>query len=459
MPNPRPHQKSVPSPPPGERARVRGRTQPPRARLIALCLIAVILFLTGCQPPPSRKLPRVDDHRIELEFWTLQMLSFSDYIEGLIADYEATHPNVRIKWVDVPFSEGEKKALTSMLAQKTPDIINLNPDFSAILASRGALLDMNQWVSPAQKASYLPVAWQATTLNQQTFGLPWYLSSAVTLYNKPLLSAIGTATPPQTYAEMAAMARAMAHTGRGYILMPAITDGGRFFRVLYKQGIPVWANSHRLAFADNGAGKALRFWVDLYKAGLVPKESITEGQQAAVDRYQSGTLALLLTGPNFLNIVRENAPQVFQATQVAPQFPAQSPFMDFSEMILVVPQRTPHPQEAVDFALYVTNAQNTLKLADLAPVLPPHTAALQSGPFQTGLTSSDLLQKARAISAHQLLQAQTAIQIHPLQNRLNQLMDFYVQSALLGKLTPEDAMQKAQQEMNQLILGNFGTKG
>lgn len=378
------------------------------------------------------------------------MLSFSDYINGMIDEYEKAHPNVTIKWVDVPFSEGEKKALTSMLAQRSPDVINLNPDFSAILASRDALLDMNDWVPKAARQSYLPVAWEATSLNGKAFGLPWYLSSAVTLYNAQLLQEAGYENPPASYETMAGMAKVIRAKTKGFLLMPDISDKGRFFRVLVKQGVGLWDAQGKLAFANNGAGEELAFWVNLYKQGLIPQEALTEGQQAAVDRYQSGTLGLLLTGPNFLNIVKENASAVFDTTGVAPQFPAASSAMDFSEMILVVPKRTAYPQEAVDFALFVTNAKNTLKLSELAPVLPPHQSALKAPVFQQ-VNTSDLMVKARSLSARQLLNAKTAMRIHPQQNRLNQLMDYYVQSALLGKRSPQEAMAKAQQEMNKLL--------
>jgi putative chitobiose transport system substrate-binding protein len=414
---------------------------------ILLLILCLVLSLSGCSTVPRQ--PKADS-RIELEFWTLQMMNFSGLMNSMIADYEKMHPNIHIKWVDVPFSEGEKKALTSMLAKKTPDIINLNPDFSAILANRGALLNMNQWVSPQERESFLPVAWQAASLGRETFGLPWYLSSSVTIYNRKLFQEVGLNGPPQDNAALAAMAKTFQEKSANYLLMPAISDGGRFFRVLAQNGIPIWNQHQTLVFADHGAGKTLDYWVKLYQAHLVPAESLTEDQQAAVDRYQSGTLGLLLTGPNFLNLVRENAPEVFRTTDVAPQFPAQSPSVDFAEMLLVIPKQAPHPREALDFALFVTNAENTLKLSALAPVLPPHSATLQAPVFQQ-FNSTDLMAKGRSISAAQLLKAKTAFQIHPLQNRLNQIMDFYVQSALLGKCSAQEAMVKAQQEMNQLI--------
>jgi putative chitobiose transport system substrate-binding protein len=415
--------------------------------LLGFCFVS-ILTLMGCQSQPQQS--SVSNDHIELEFWTLQMLNFKDYMENMIHAYEKTHPNVTIRWVDVPMSEGEKKAITAMLANKTPDVINLNPDFSAILASRNTLLDMNEFVTPEQQKTFLPVAWQAATLDKKTFGIPWYLSSAVTLYNTDILKKAGMVAPPETTEAMAKMAAQVKNKTKMYLLFPTISSGGRFFRMLQKQDIPIWDDQGRLIFADNGADKALRFWVDLYKKEAVPPESITEDNQAAVDRYQSGTLGLLLTGPNFLNIVKENAPQIFQKTNVAPQFPAQSKYMDFSEMLLVVPSRTKHPKEAVEFALYVANAKNTLKLSELAPVLPPQTAALNSSAFRQTY-AKDILIRARSVSAAQLMSAKTVFKVHPMQKRLNELMDFYVQSALLGKMTPEDAMKKAQADMNDLV--------
>ena len=70
----------------------------------------------------------------EVIFWTLQMSDFSDYMNGVISEFEAQNPEIKIKWIDVPFSEGEKRTLASVLSDNPPDLINLNPDFSATLA-------------------------------------------------------------------------------------------------------------------------------------------------------------------------------------------------------------------------------------------------------------------------------------------------------------------------------------
>ena len=78
----------------------------------------------------------------EVVFWTLQMNDFAPYMNKVIKEFEVQNPEIKIKWVDVPFSEGEKRTLASVLSDNPPDLINLNPDFSALLAQRGALYEI-----------------------------------------------------------------------------------------------------------------------------------------------------------------------------------------------------------------------------------------------------------------------------------------------------------------------------
>jgi putative chitobiose transport system substrate-binding protein len=392
---------------------------------------------------------------IELEFWTLQLGTFDTLLKPMFAQYEREHPGIKIRWVDVPFSEGPKRALTAMMSSKVPDVVNLNPDFSAVLASRHAVVNMNEYVVPSIRSKYLPVSWKASSIGNYTFGLPWYLTSSVTLYNQSLLEKAGMKEPPKTYDEIKLLAQRLGK--QGYAVMPSISESGNFFKELQKAGIPLFKtlSTHpkrkiKAIFDSPEASAKLNFWVDLYQKKLIPAESITEGHRAAVDRYQSGTLALLLVGPNFLNIVKENAPKIFSETGVAPQFPPGGTFKEFSCMVLVVPRQSAHPKEAVEFALFMTNAQNQLALAQKAPVLPSVLEALDSPYFQK-ITSSDLVERARSISAKQLMEATEAYQIQAKQQQLNEIMNFHVQRALLGKESSAQALHLAATEINNLL--------
>lgn len=409
--------------------------------------LSLLIVLSGCANQKAA------NEQITLEFWTLQLDTFKDTLQPMFADYERTHPDIKIHWVDVPFSEGPKRTLTAMMSKHVPDVINLNPDFSAILANRNALIDMNHTLPKTVISSYLPVTWQASTLqrsdgSQITFGLPWYVTSSVTLYNQAILKKASLTEPPATFAELPTFAETIKEKTGAYGLMPVISESGNFLKELQKMGVPLYNAHGKAIFATPKGVELLTHYVDMYQSGYVPAEAITEGHQAAVGRYQAGTLAMFSVGPNFLKIVKENAPAVYKNTGVAPQFPKDARYKDFALMLLVVPRQSEHPKEAVDFAAFITNSQNQQALAKAAPVLPSVTQALSDPHFMNA--SDDLMAKGRKISAQQLLKATEAYRIRPNQNAINELMNYYVQLALLGKIKPADALQTAQQKINQL---------
>ena len=147
-------------------------------RLGIFALLGVLLsWLISCSGgTPS---PQTQGNR-EVEFWTMQLQpKFTDYFNSLIANFEAENPGVKVRWVDVPWTAMESKILASVSANTAPDVVNLNPDFAALLASRNAWLDLNEQVSPEVRDRYLPKIWDANTLNGKSFGIPWYLTTQV----------------------------------------------------------------------------------------------------------------------------------------------------------------------------------------------------------------------------------------------------------------------------------------
>ncbi len=417
---------------------------------LAGLLLAVGVTLFGCVQKPQ-----TTNDKITLEFWTLQLDTFKDTLQPMFAEYEQAHPNIKIKWIDLPFSEGPKRTLTAMMSSHVPDVVNLNPDFSATLASRNALVNMQTALPETTQKSYLPVAWQAATLQKKdgaetTFGVPWYVTSSVFLYNKTILNKAGLKSPPSTFDDLPDFAEAVRAKTKAYGLMPVISENGNFLKDLKKMGVPLYDEKGRAVFVTDKAIAHLAHFVDMYQAGWVPAEAITEGHQAAVGRYQAGTLALFQIGPNFLKIVKENAPEVYKTTEVAPQFPQDARYKDFSLMVLVVPRKSAHPKEAADFAAFITNAKNQLALAQAAPVLPSVTSALHDPYFSTA-HAKDLMARGRAVSASQLLTATEAYRIQPNQNAINEIINHYVQLAMLGKVRPSVALRQAQDEINAIL--------
>jgi putative chitobiose transport system substrate-binding protein len=362
----------------------------------------------------------------EVVFWTLQMSDFAPYINGVIDDFEKENPNIKIKWVDVPFSEGEKRTLASVLSDNPPDLVNLNPDFSATLAHKGAL----QEIQKSELSQFNEEILRALETDGKMFSIPWYATSAITIYNKDLLSSV-----PKTYEQMANIAPDIRKKG-AYITLPNITENDTMLKILNK-------------YPKNKKQYVFTLFKNLYSKDLIPKETVTMTLQEALEKYMSENIALIGAGANFLNMIKENAPQTYAKTDVAKQIKGALGQNDFSLMNFVIPLRAKHKDEALKFALFLTNDKNQLELAKLTNVLAVNKQTLNND-FYKNYDKNDLMAKARVISAGQLNRLQPVFRTQKNQKEINNLVNNAVQNILLNKGKTEKILNELDKNIKLL---------
>ncbi|MFN8577269.1 MAG: sugar ABC transporter substrate-binding protein [Candidatus Sericytochromatia bacterium] len=417
---------------------------------IIITLFSTILgisSLTSCDKTEST------GNNNKLELWTMQLKpTFNDYMNGLIDNYKKQNPNIEIEWVDLPSKEIEQKTLTSIAGGKSPDIVNLNPSFTSKLAEEGALADLEPLVQPDIKNSYLPNIWKSSTFSGKTYGFPWYLSTAITIYNKDLLKKSGIEKAPQSFSELLDMgSKVKAKTGK-YIYMPNFADSGKFLEFMSQQGINLVSSDNTKAeFNTPDAEKFLSYWIDLSKKGIIPKDSITNGHREAIDKFQAGETAVLLSGPQFLNIIKQNAPQLYSSIGVAPQLTGDAKKIGVGVMNLVIPESSKNKPEAVKFAQFITNKDNQLSFSKIVTILPSITEATKDNYFTTLSAKPTLDEEARKISAEQLTNGTVLLPQVNKWSELSKSFDQYFQQAFLGQLTAKDALTKAEEDWNKLL--------
>ncbi|MEA5618917.1 sugar ABC transporter substrate-binding protein [Cronbergia sp. UHCC 0137] len=387
----------------------------------------------------------------KIEFWTMQLQpQFTDYFQSLIATFESENPSVKVNWVDVPWAAMENKILTAVSAKTPPDVVNLNPDFASQLAGRNAWLDLDAQVSEEVRSSYLPNIWQASTLNSKSFGIPWYLTTRLTIYNTDLLKQAGISNPPTTYAELATVAQQVKDKTGKYAFFATFVpeDSGEVLESFVQMGVTLIDAEGKAAFNSPQGKAAFQYWVDLYKKGLLPREVLTQGHRHAIDLYQGGETAVLVAGPEFLKTIANNAPKVAEASAIAPQITGTTGKKNVAVMNIVIPRDSKNPQAAVKFALFVTNDENQLSFAKVANVLPSTTKALADSYFQQLTPTASKTEQARVISAKQLQQAEILTPTLKDFNLLQKAIYENLQAAMLNTKTVDQAVQDAAQQWN-----------
>ena len=394
---------------------------------IILFLISIFL-LTGCTTKTTNK---------EITFWTLQMGDFAPYINKIIANYESSQVGVKIKWIDVPFSEGEKRTLAAVMTDNPPDLINLNPDFSAMLAQKGTLWE----IQDESLKSYTPDIIQALKYNGKNYSVPWYATSAITIYNKDLFNKSGLIRLPKTYEELASVSEIIKTKTGAYSYLPTITENDTMLKILNKYGI-----SNVEDFNSKQSIQVFEMFKKLYQKDLIPPETITMTHREALEQFMAGKTVFYQGGANFLNMIKENAPKIYAQTDVAEQFKGSVGQNDFSLMNFVIPLRAKNKKEALDFCLYLTNEENQLELAKLTNIIATNSNTLNDKFYND---SSDLISKARSISAKQIQKISPALKQKEGQKEINLGVNKAVQEILLNKDKTENILNNLTKNLSK----------
>ena len=383
----------------------------------------------------------------------MQLAPFhNDYMHGLIRRFEHLHPGVQVHWVDVPWAEMERKTLTSIAAGAPPDVVNLNPQFSAKLAELGALAAPEAYLNAQQVARYLPAAWAANRLataagGTGSFALPWYITTNLTLANRGLLARAGVAVP-RTLPELLTAAHAIHQATGAYAFFPALDGSAPLEAMVAAQGRFLSPDGCGPGFADAAGIQVIEAYRTLYQQGLVPRNVLTEGHRTAVTAFLSGQVAMISTGMQFLQQVKSASPAVYAQVDVAP--PVASRRANLSVMNVAVPATAPDKALAFALALHVTSSSNQIELARRVPVL-PSTAASYTDALFTTASADPLLDRARALSVQQVLSGTVLVPPVPRYGKLQRSFVRQLQAAMLGRQTPAQAMAQIDREWRAVI--------
>ena len=226
--------------------------------------------------------------------------------------------------------------------------------------------------------------------------------------------------------------------------MISLSENDTLLKILNKYGVnsPETINNEK-------STELFRLIKNAYDNGYIPVESVTQGHRDALEKYMSGQLVFLITGANFINMIKENAPDVYENTVVLPQLTGSNGKYDFSLMNFIIPQKSKNKEEALKFALYFTNKENQLNFSKLTSVLPANTKALEDDYFKSE-NNDDLQTQARIMSAKQLYNIQPPLRNIKNKKDLNILSSQAVSEILINNKDIKQTLDTFSNEWQKL---------
>ncbi|GAB6990915.1 ABC transporter substrate-binding protein [Paenibacillus pini] len=421
-------------------------------RGFVLTLLTIVLLTMSLSACTSKKTENADTgsvakgEPVKLEFWTISLQpTFTDYFNKMIADYEKAHTGVTIDWKDYPYDAVTNKLLTSIASGSSPDVVNLNTEFASQMGTKGAVLDLNEYLTDEQKQSYFEGIFNSSVIGGKAVAMPWYTSTSVLFMNTKIVKEAGLdpANPPTTMEELADWSRQIKQkTGKmGYSqqLNPNL------FTV---EGIPMLSEDKKTATFNTPEAVAMIETIKKNMAdGVIVKEDVPFTKQ--IQYYSGEQVAFELAGTTFINFIKTSAPDIYKNTIAVPLPTTQADKRLSNSMNLVIPAKSKHPKEAVEFAAFVTNVDNQTSFSKVANTLPSTKESIKD-PFFTE-TDKSLEAEAKLTSANSLDKAVEFNQGVPNAGDINSIIGRGLQKIVLNGADVKETLHSMEQEVNKVL--------
>jgi len=395
----------------------------------------------------------------KIEFWTFSMKpKFTPYFEGIVKNYEAANPGVKLEWVDFPWDIIQTKLVTRIVAGTPPALVNLNVPWADEFARDGLLTPVDELIAPARER-YLKSALEDLSFGGKTYGFPLYSNVAVIAYNTEIFKAAGVTRAPRSLDEQLAFARQIAQRTGKAGLCPALSkiDG-----LMMQQGLPVIRNG-RAVFDSPAHVAFIRKLADTYKVGGLLKDGLfaEDNFPVAIDAYKGGRLGMLLAPPTALKRIQSDTKDIYAITDVAPAPLGPTGIADGGWLIhFGVPAGVKKSMlpEIGKFARYLTNDANQLEFAKQASVYPATVQAANDPFFMAIPPGAGAAEKAVSAGAVSMPHSRTMyVAGVDDYNELRRTLVKAVEAGVTGRADIQAALTEAVTIWNRKLTKQFPT--
>lgn len=369
---------------------------------VLMVLLLVVGMFAGCSnsngqaEPTTGETPEAGSAEpITIEFWTISLQpTFTDFLNGLIDQYEADNPGITVEWVDLPYDAIQEKLVTAVAGGNAPDVVNLNTTFAMNLAGQGVLVDLNKEATEEQRSIYIENLYNSCRLGDSVYAFPWYGSPNVMLVNGALFEQAGITELPTEYTgdETLEMARKMMDATGSYLYDPYVL----LYTMMYDGFAVLNEDKTAAAFNTPEFVAYVQKLQDAVNDGIIPAD-VWGDWDGEIRLFETGQMATMCTSGSVINQVKDEAPDVYENLKIAYPMTGSLGIPSNPLMNVVVPVASEHHEEAIKFANYITNDACQLAFCKEAAIFPSTIEACKDEFFTSDLETLD--GQARALCA------------------------------------------------------------
>ncbi|MEO5854160.1 MAG: ABC transporter substrate-binding protein [Nocardioides sp.] len=276
------------------------------AAVVASAGLLVACGESASQGPPTDLDQAKPDAKVTLTWWTGQDDSSEVYIDKLVKEFEADHPNVTIDATPGSATTDDLLGqLSAAFAGGTyPDISYAYGSWASELANSGRTLDLTETVTDDQDVhwdEFSEAARATASPNGKTIGFPAVVDNLAVVYNKKLFADAGLDEPSPDWSWEDFRADAKALTGDGVYGTNLSVSGGedttwRLWPLLWQNGGEILTDDEAASAFDSPAGETA---LETLRAMAVDDKSVYLDQtdEKYGPLFREDRIGMMVTGP------------------------------------------------------------------------------------------------------------------------------------------------------------------
>ena len=235
-----------------------------------------------------------------IKFWA--MGAEAEYVTKLVPEFERLNPGIKVKVQQVPWTAAQEKLVTAFASDNTPDACQLGNTWVPQFAALDAIVPLNEYVKISDQINqekYFPGIWETNVIDNQVFGIPWYIDTRVMFYRKDVFERAGYKNPPKNWVELLDLSqkiKAMHPREEKYAIYLPTNEWAPFVMFGMEAGSSLLKNENTLGdFSSKEFKEAFKYSIEFHKQNLAPIgiSQVTNVYQAFADEYFS----IYISGP------------------------------------------------------------------------------------------------------------------------------------------------------------------
>lgn len=427
-----------------------------KIKVVISFLLIQSIFISGCTKTKGGEVKSspVPVTGSELEFWTTQLFpNYEEQLKSIVNTFQSKNENIKVKIVDIPWNEMQKKITTASKSDGMPDIANVDSNTAYALAKDQKLVEMSSAAADVRN-NYFENAFSNVSIDGKIYSIPWLMTVDIVFYNKDILNKSGIKMEgyPKSISELYTFGKKIKEQTGKYAFMPLLSQESMIAE-FEKLDVPLYDDTYKANFTSKQVLDVVAYLKKMMEEGIIPKESLSEGMGRAIQMYCEGNTAFIQGSIGNTENIKKGSLEVYNLTGVSKQLFGKGEKVNSNISNIIVSDRSKYKDSAVKLAKYVTNNNHQIEISKVSNSVVPSTKESLNDDFY--LKAGDTLPElARKLSMEEAQRSKELVKPYNNFKEISIAFNNALVKIISGSGKAEEILREAQESTNKAIQGH-----